>query len=208
MRLYIYRMGLDNLGNIALLVLDIQNDFCHEKGIFSKLGMDVKPAQEMVPRLINFIDKIRHYNIPIFYSKQIESDDVSPQNLKNQFKTGRLKAVCAPNSWGSELYKLKPLSKEQILEKHAYDFLSNTVLRKLLKEKQIDTVILSGINTDVCIDTTLRSAFTLGYNILIPEDIVASMNREAHKHLLKIFHHFFGAVVKSDDILEFLGRKT
>lgn len=115
-------MKLDNLGNIVILVLDIQNDFCHEEGIFSKLGFNVKPTQKIVPDIISFIVKARQYNIPIFYSKQIESDRGSPQNLKNQFKSGRLKAVCAPNSWGSELYRLKPLSNEQVLEKYTYDF--------------------------------------------------------------------------------------
>ncbi len=200
-------MKLNRLGNIAILVLDIQNDFCHEEGIFSRLGFNLKPIQKTVPKIISFIDKARQHNVPIFYSKQIESDEVSPTNLKNQFKSGRLKTVCAPNSWGSELYKLKPLSNEKVLEKYTYDFFSNNELRKRLKEKQINTVIITGVNTDICVDTTVRSAFTLGYNIIIPEDLVASINQEAHQHLLKIFHRFFGTVVKSDEILEYLGCK-
>lgn len=198
-------MKLNNLGNIAILVLDIQNDFCDEEGAFSKLGFNIKTIQKVVPGIINFISKARQYNIPIFYSKQIESDEVSPQNLKNQFKSGRLKSVCAPDSFGSELYKIKPLPNEQVLEKYTFDFFSNNQLKKQLKEKQINTIIITGVNTDICVDTTLRSAFTLGYNIIILEDLVASINQEAHKYLLKTFHRFFGAVIKSDEILEYLG---
>lgn len=80
-------------------------------------------------------------------------------------------------------------------------------MRKQLKEKRINTIIITGVNTDICVDTTLRSAFTLGYNIIIPEDLVASINQDTHKQLMKIFHRFFGTVVKSDEILEYLRRK-
>ena len=189
-------------GNAALLILDIQNDFCHEEGKFSKMGMSVKKVQEMVPRLIEFIEIARKHNIPIFYSKQIESDNVSPKNLKNQFGSGRLKPVCAPDSWGSELYKLKPLPSEHVIEKHTYDFFSNEKLKQLLNKQDVDTLIITGVNTDICVDTTLRSAFTLGYNIIIPEDLVASINQDTHKQLLRIFHQFFGEVVRSSDVFD------
>lgn len=203
------RDALTDLGGIALLVLDIQNDFCHDGGVFARSGLDVKPAQEAAMRIKEFIDKIRRYDITVVYTKQIESDEISPENLKRQFASGKLVPVCAPGSWGSELYQLKPRKGEYVVEKHTYDAFSNPVLRKYLKRIGTQTVIITGVNTDVCIDTTVRRVFTEGFNIVVPHDLVATVtgaDGNAQDHFLKIFQRFYGRVTDSAAILEYLQK--
>jgi ureidoacrylate peracid hydrolase len=195
---------LKNIGNIAVLVVDIQNDFCHDEGIFAQQGLDVSPAQEVTPRIQSFIDEVRKYDVPVIYSKQIESDEVTPDNLKRQFAHGKLKAVCTPNSWGAELYQLEPAEGEHVLEKHTYDVFSNPQLRKILDERGIDTLVIAGVNTDVCVDTTVRSAFTNGYQVVVPKDLVATMNVDGQEHYLSVFDRFFGDVVESAQVPEYL----
>jgi ureidoacrylate peracid hydrolase len=192
--------------NVSLLVVDIQNDFCHDDGIFSQLGLDLKPAQKVTPRIKAFIDKVRKYDVPVIYTRQIESDKVSPENLKRQFASEKLKAVCAPNSWGSELYQLEPVEGEYVIEKHTYDAFSNPKLQEIFRERAIDTLVIVGVNTDICIDTTVRRAFTEGYNVLVPRDLVATMNVDGEKYFLDIFDKFFGDVVASSQVLEYLQR--
>ncbi len=109
------------LKKMGILVIDIQNDFCHDDGIFAQQGLNVKPAQEVTPRIKAFIDEVRKYNIPVIYTRQIESEEVSPENLKRQFASGKLVPVCAPDSWGSELYQLEPAEGEYVIEKYTYD---------------------------------------------------------------------------------------
>jgi ureidoacrylate peracid hydrolase len=197
---------LQNLGNIAVLVVDIQNDFCHDGGVFAQQGLNVQPAQAVTPRIKAFVEAVRAYRVPVIYSKQIESDEVSPDNLKQQFASGKLVPVCAPDSWGSELYQLDPADGEYVLVKHTYDIFSNLELNELLKNKKVDTVIVTGVNTDVCIDTTVRRAFTEGYKVVVPHNLVATMNSEAENHYLKIFNQFFGTVTDSSNVLEYLER--
>ncbi len=62
---------LDSLGNIGVLVVDIQNDFCHDEGVFAQSGLDVKPAQEVMPRIREFIEEVRKYDIPIIYTSSV-----------------------------------------------------------------------------------------------------------------------------------------
>ena len=195
---------LRDLGNIAILVVDIQNDFCHDKGVFAKQGLNVNPAQLVTPRIKSFIAEVRKYGLPIVYSKQIESDEMSPDNLRKQFASGKLVPVCAPDSWGSELYELEPADGEHVLVKHTYDLFSNPELTRILKDHEIATVVITGVNTDVCIDTTVRRAFTEGYNVVVPEDLVATMNAEAPPHYLPVFDRFFGTVTDSSKILTYL----
>jgi len=195
---------LNDLGNIAVLVVDIQNDFCHDDGIFAQQGLDVKPAQEVAPRIQEFIGIVRKYDVPIIYSKQIESDEITSGNLKRQFAHGKLKAVCAPGSWGSELYLLQPADGEHVLEKRTYDVFSNPRLREILDERRIDTLVITGVNTDVCVDTTIRSAFTHCYKLVVPKDLVATINVAGQEHYLSVFDRFFGDIVESDWVLAYL----
>lgn len=192
------------LKKMGILVIDIQNDFCHDDGIFAQQGLNVKPAQEVTPRIKAFIDGVRKYNVPIIYTRQIESEDVSPKNLKQQFASGKLVGVCAPNSWGSELYQLEPAEGEYVIEKYTYDTFSNPKLKRILDERGIDTLVIAGVNTDICIDTTVRRAFTEGYNVLVPRDLIATMNVDGEKYFLEVFDKFFGDVVSSSKVLEFL----
>ncbi|MBI5389013.1 isochorismatase family protein [Candidatus Woesearchaeota archaeon] len=85
---------MTDLGNIAILVLDVQNDLCHENGLLAReLGRGVWPVQEMVGRLDAFLQEARAYGVPIIYSKQIESSEVSPANLIEQFAEGSVKSA-------------------------------------------------------------------------------------------------------------------
>ena len=201
---------LENLGNMALLVVDIQNDFCNQEGEFGKMGFDLKPIQEMIPRLGRFIDHLRKFNVPIFYSKQIEGGKLNPENLKRLIRIGKLKRVCKRDSWGSELYKLKPKNNEYVLEKYTYDFFSNPELNKILKDKEIKTVIVTGINLELCINTTFRSAFTKGFNIIIPKGLVETSlgaDEKTRKYLFKICEQFFATIIESDELVSFLNNQ-
>lgn len=192
-------------GKIAVLVIDIQNDFCDDNGIFSRQGLDVKPAQKAAQRIKRFIDEIRRYDTPIIYSRQIEAEDISPANLKRQF-AGWINGVCAPGSWGSGFYRIRPTESEYILEKRTYDVFSNPELKRILDEHEIKTLVIAGVNTDICIDTTVRRAFTEGYQIVVPKDLVATMNKAGEKYYLTAFDRFFGEVVHSKTVLSYLSE--
>ncbi|MBS3174728.1 cysteine hydrolase [Candidatus Woesearchaeota archaeon] len=191
---------------VAVLVVDIQNDFCDNEGIFAQQGLNVKPAQIITPKIEEFIKKIRRYDLLVIYTKQIEHEDITPQNLKRQFNAGKLKPVCSPNSWGSELYKLKPLKNEFIIEKYTYDVFSNPKLHGILNENKIKTIVVIGVNTDICVDTTVRSAFTKGYQIVVLKDLVATMNKQSERYYLDIFNRFFGDVMHSKKFISFLSK--
>lgn len=199
--------ALNDLGNIAVLIVDIQNDFCHDDGIFAQQGLDVTPAQEVAPQIQEFIEEIRQYGVPIIYTKQIETEDITPANLKRQFARGKLRAVCAPGSWGSDFYQLQPTEHDYVLEKRTYDVFSNPELKRILGKHQVKTIVITGVNTDVCIDTTVRRSFTEGYQVVIPHDLVATMNRDGEKHYLAVFERFFGDVTDSNTVLSCLKQK-
>jgi len=191
----------DDWGNTAILVVDIQNDFCDDEGIFAKQGLDIKPVQEVAKRIDEFLVEARKLGVPIIFSKQVESAEVTPLNLQRQFYRGKLKEVCSPGSWGSDFYRIKPSGNETVIEKYTYDVFSNPELKRILDKQGIKTLVVTGVNTDICVDTTVRSAFTNGYQIVVPHDLVGTMNKEAQEHFLAVFDRSFGDVTDAQSTL-------
>lgn len=199
--------SLFNWGKVGILAVDVQNDFCHRDGAFAHADLNIQPAQAVAVRIRVFIEKVRQYEVPIIYTQMIESETMTPANLRQLITRGKLiksEPVCAPDTWGSELCGLTPVAGEYVLQKSTYDAFSNPILRQVLDANGVKTLIIIGVHTDVCIDSTLRRAFTEGYQIVIPKDLVATMNQEGEEHYLKVFDRFFGDVVDSGVVLSYL----
>ena len=101
---------LVNPKNTAILVIDIQNDYCSEKGKIAKFRKrDVRPIQRIVPKLIKFIEIARKANTPIIFTRMIEDPKHMNENAKIKFRTAKVPlALCSPKTWGFEYYKIKP----------------------------------------------------------------------------------------------------
>ena len=199
----------------ALLVVDVQNDFCVEGGMWDREGMDIRLAQAMVPRLINFIDKARKAGLTIIYIQSIYSsennwylsDVLLEQAKRKSFgrNPGRYMKypVCERNSWSGDLYGgIKPLRGELVVEKHRYSAFVDTDLDIVLRSRGIRTLIMSGVATNCCVETTARDGFMKDYYIVFLKDCTATFSEEMHNNTLKNIDLFFGQVVDSSDVLK------
>jgi len=196
--------------NTALLVMDLQNDFCSEKGILAKeFNVDVSPIHEMIPKLDKFITALRDLNVKVIFTKQYEVPEGAPKTIKTLFKRGKLTPKCLPDSWGSDFYKIKPLDTDIVLEKRSWDAFTNKQLSEILQSNNIEYLIITGVFTTICIESTARRAFSEGYEVIIPKDLVAvNKQREKHQELsLEFFNNFLAVVTKSEDILKHLKNK-
>lgn len=195
----------------ALIVIDMQNDFCADGGYLHKEGADMSLNQAMAPRLANFIEEARKAKLPIIY---IQSIYVSENNwylsdvwLEQHRRVGRGKyteyPVLEEGSWGVEFYKgVKPLPGEVVVTKHRFDAFVGTDLELILKSKGIRTIILTGGNTNCCVESTARTGFVMDYYVVIPRDCVSATTLEKHDNALKIIDFYFGQVTDSSDIIK------
>lgn len=191
--------------NTALLVMDLQNDFCSEKGILAKdFNADVSSIHKMIPKLEKFIENLRNLNVKIIFTKQYEIPEGAPKTIKTLFERGKLTPKCVPNSWGSDFYKIKPLDTDIVLEKRSWDAFTNKQLFEILESNNIEFLIFTGVFTTICIESTARRAFSEGYEVIIPKDLVAvNKQREKHQELsLEFFDNFLAVVTKSEEILK------
>ena len=112
---------------------------------------------------------------------------------------------CVDGSWGADFYKVAPKEGDLVVRKHRYSAFSGTAMDNLLRRNGIRTTVVTGVSTNICVESTLREAFNLGYYVVVPRDCVASNNAELHEATLKNVEFLLGDVTSSFDLI---GRWT
>lgn len=193
--------------NPAVLVIDIQNDFCSERELFKKRGLDISAIQTAVSRCADFIALSRKQGIPIVFIQAVYDRKYLPANIAEMYKKRGLTSLCQEGSCGADFYKISPLPNEKVFVKHRFDAFTNKELELWLRKKNIKTLVLTGCQTDVCVDSTARSGFMKGFNIVVIEDCVASTDQENHKSALKFMEKMYDAIIRTSKPFEKMPRK-
>lgn len=191
----------------ALVVIDMQNAFLHEesrsdeedKQVADKRGgrYDFTAVQAIVPTLSDLISEARSAGVPIIFVKMILNDQVMSDSW-NEF--------CADffiheGTWRAEIYDaLSPEPGDTIVTKHRFSAFINTDLELILRSRRINTVVVTGVWTDVCIESTVRDAFMLDYYVIVPKDCVATSIRDSHEASLAAMARCFATVTTADQI--------
>ncbi|MEM0265082.1 MAG: isochorismatase family cysteine hydrolase [Candidatus Methanomethylicia archaeon] len=180
--------------HVAILVIDMLNDF-----VYGSLKCD--NALKIIPRVKILIDTAREHGIPVIYV-----NDSHLPNIDGEFKKWGSHAI--KGSWGAMIIDdLKPSERDFIIEKRRYSGFYGTSLDDLLRELKIDTLIVTGIHTHICVMNTVADAFYRGYKVIIPSDCVTTFNEEDHNWGLKYMKEIYGVeITSSNDILTRLGR--
>ncbi len=190
---------------LALLVIDVQNDFCHSEGSFAKRKAKLSHVQKVVPRISSFIESFRELSLPVIFIRTIHSDWTnSPSWLRRMGGMAEKFPVCLPNTWGAEFFKVKPKGNEYIVTKHRYSAFVGTDLNLILRSKGIETLLLTGVVTNICVETTARDGFNLDYNIILVEDCCGAYLMAEHRSTLNNISKYFGIVSDSNSIIKIL----
>lgn len=185
----------------ALIVVDMQNDFCHPKGAFGKRGYDLSMVQRNGKILADFISQARTHGLMICHTQDTHGATDSEAWTDKHPMGG----VCIDGSWGREFWEehkeFTPLAHEYVITKYRYCGFTNTRMDQVLRSHSIETVIVTGTTTETCVETTARSAYMHDYFIVVPQDCVASPIKEFHDVTLKILERLWGTVTTSEEIV-------
>lgn len=185
----------------ALLVIDIQNDFAAPDGLLAKGGRDMLMVEPMIEKLQKTIAIAQVTGVPIFYTQQIYDRSKLTELQKEQYDMDGKYITCDIKTDGYKFYKIKP-SAESVFVKYNYNAFSNPELEKKIKEHDIKTLVIAGLDTYWCVETAIRNAFDLGYKVVVPKDLVACNGRhqDLHRRTLELVQKTFGVIVTSEEI--------
>ena len=187
----------------ALLVVDVQNDFASPKGAAAQRGDDVSEATAMVPRLLRLIDAARRVGLTTIYVQTIHGEWTDTPSWTYRESQQKKLNSCREGSWGAEFYDgIRPLPSERIVNKHRYSAFINTDMNTVLRAKGIESVMVTGIATNVCVETTARDAYMFDYYVTMVGDCAAAYDQKAHEATLENMRRHFGLVANSDEIMK------
>lgn len=186
----------------ALLVIDMQNDFVNEGAI-----MEVSAARENISNMKKLIDFSRHHNIPVIYTVHVLYDEFDVSPLEVAYQPWLKETGMRENSEGIQVVdELKPLPGERVIKKHRYDAFYNTDLDTIIRNIKgfggIDTVIITGTVTNVCCESTARSAFMRDYKVVFIGDACGGFDEASHQATLNVIDRVFGRVMNTEDLLD------
>ena len=196
-------------GHTALLVIDMQNDFIAEGGLVSKDGRDTSEARELGNRLPAFLDEARAAGVLVVFIRNIYSTDTNYylsdswlEHAARQRRGGYTTIpVCSPDSWEGDFYgDVRPKPGDPIVTKHRYSGFHNTDLDTILRANGIRTVIVTGVVTNVCVETTVREAFVRDYYVVAPRDGSAAYAPADHDATMSNIERFFGQTSTLEEI--------
>jgi nicotinamidase-related amidase len=197
----------------ALVVIDPQNDLCLINGAIGKMNYDrsiydfsVYPP--MLEKLKWVLDAARRSHVTVIYTQAIAIPErlASPHRVRMALKIYRqTDPMCLPKSvvegtWGHEfIEEVKPRPTDIVIKKHTNSAFFGTSLDMLLRNNNIRTLVITGCQTDGCVESTVRDAsYSLGYVCVIVKDCVASFSRECHEAMMKVFERRFDVVSLSE----------
>ena len=205
--------GLEEILNpchTAIVVVDMQNDFCAENGyIHATQGADMSGNRSLAERIGRLVKAGRTAGCEIVWVKAIYDHDLLPAPmLSKMLERGNGAVCCASGSWGADFYEISPENGEQVVEKRCYSAFHNTQMDDILRRRSIKSLIITGVATNVCVDSTLREAFFHGYYIVMPPDCVGSANMPLHEATIKSVEFIFGDVPESIKVIQMWEDRT
>ncbi len=183
----------------ALVVVDVQNDFCHPAGTLGRAGQDLSMVEEAMPGLIETIEEARRVRTPVIFIQTIHSPWTDSQTWLTRLPNAAGE-ICRQGAWGMDFYEIAPQENERVVVKHRYSAFYGTDLDVVLRALGTKTLVMTGFATNVCVETTARDGFMRDYNIVFLSNCTGAYAREEHQAALVNMSKYFGVVATSKDV--------
>jgi ureidoacrylate peracid hydrolase len=195
----------------AVIVVDVLNDFCAPDGMAAREGLDLTAGQAMAARVPRLVSAARSAGALVVFLRNVYNTDENAylsdvwleQSARMRSAGSYTRApVCEPNSWGGEFYgDVRPEPGDVVVVKHRFSGFQGTDLEQVLRVNGVRTVIMTGIVTNVCVETTAREAFMRDFYVVMTSDGCAAYVQADHEQTLSNVKRFFGDVASIDDVI-------
>jgi ureidoacrylate peracid hydrolase len=183
----------------------MQNGFVSKGGSYDKLDMSIENYRKIIPKIQELISFCREEDIPIFYTEAIREPsgidlllnihNILPKSREERLRNKKV-PICVRGTWDAKtIDEIKPTEEDHIILKRRDSAFQDTELRVWLQSIGVNTLIFCGIDTSICVESSLRDAFNLGYDIIVVSDATASGIKKHFETTIERIRDYYGIVV-------------
>ncbi|MFE9959287.1 cysteine hydrolase family protein [Micromonospora sp. NPDC005299] len=189
----------------ALVIVDMQNDFCHPSGYYAGAGRDISALHATIGPVRRLRDRAHDAAVPVVFTRLLHDTARGPMERRHDLVPRRWTASgrrLEPGSWGADIVAdLTPRPDELVVDKAGYSAFDGTGLERWLRERQIKTLLLAGVVGYACVLATGFAAFDRDFDVLLVSDAVGSWEPELGRSALSIADLLLGCAAPADEIV-------
>jgi ureidoacrylate peracid hydrolase len=187
----------------VLLLVDMQVDFVSPDGALGQGGADMTAAQAAIRNAVLLADAARAAGVPCLFARLITTPGDETGKLQEwKMRRGHEKdpPLCREGTRGAEFVGPWPLAGEAVFTKSRYDAFAGTGLDAHLRGLKRDSLVIAGLTTECCVDSTARGAFERDYHVFIASEAVAAYEKDLHDGALRALELNCAILAKSAEI--------
>lgn len=194
----------------ALVVVDMQNGFCRSEGFMAKLGLDHTPSAAVIEPVTRLVALARDAGLPVVFTRYWLKPDYSDAGLLlEQLPAVRDHGGMVRETWDGDLIdELHPQPGDELLDKTRHSAFYDTDFDDRLRRLGVDTLIICGVTTNVCVEATARDGFHRDYRIVLVSDACAAVTPEMHQGTLTTIEYCIGEVTTVDALAATLAGRA
>jgi ureidoacrylate peracid hydrolase len=188
----------------ALLVIDMQNGFCHPEGAFAKLGLDVSMCNAAIQGCRELVDAAHDVGVPVIFTRYILRPDLKDAGFLLHAEKPALIGTksLVYGAWDAEIVdELKPEPDDFVVDKTRYSAFYGTSLESILGTLGVRNLAVAGVTTNICVDSTVRDASYRDYASFVAGDATGELERDRHDVTLRTLGFAFGWVLPREHII-------
>lgn len=188
----------------ALVVVDMQNAFANTGGSFTRMGANMGLCIDAIPGCRRLIDGAHDASVPVIYLQAEWRPDYSDGGIIfNEILGGMAESqALVTGTWDAQIIdELAPEPRDYVIHKNRFSGFYGTQLEPLLTSLRIETLVVCGVTTNICVESTVRDGAQRNYRCFVPRDAVGEVTSEMHEAGLRAMEYAFAKIVTVDDVL-------